>query len=74
MVDLAPLGLDEILLSLENGNWGSDQTKVIFRSALVMIAIILTGFVVNLRLFTLLGRGRRISCCGAIPAKERDSR
>ncbi|MDO8755000.1 MAG: hypothetical protein Q7J80_13970 [Anaerolineales bacterium] len=50
---LAPLGLDEILLSLRKRNWGSDQTKVIFRSALVMIAIILTGFVVNLRLFTL---------------------
>ncbi len=50
---LAPLGLDEILLSLRKRNWGNDQTKVIFRSALVMIAIILTGFVVNLRLFTL---------------------
>jgi hypothetical protein len=50
---LAPLGLDEILLSLEKRNWGNDQTKVIFRSALVMVAIILTAFVVNLRLFTL---------------------
>lgn len=50
---LAPLGLDEILLSLRKRRWGSDQTKVIFRSALVMIAIILTAFVVNLRLFDL---------------------
>ena len=50
---LAPLGLDEILLSLRKRNWGNDQTKVIFRSALVMVAIILTAFVVNLRLFTL---------------------
>jgi len=50
---LAPLGLDEILLSLRKRSWGNDQTKVIFRSALVLIAIILTGFVVNLRLFTL---------------------
>ncbi len=50
---LAPLGLDEILLGLRKRNWGNDQTKVIFRSALVMVAIILTVFVVNLRLFTL---------------------
>ena len=58
---LAPLGLDEILLSLRKRNWGSDQTKVIFRSALVMIAIILTAFVVDLRLFTLgWGEGEEI--------------
>lgn len=50
---LAPLGLDQILLSLRKRSWGSDQTRVIFRSALVMIAIILTVFVVQLRLFTL---------------------
>ncbi|MFN8381580.1 MAG: hypothetical protein U0V02_06555 [Anaerolineales bacterium] len=50
---LAPLGLDEILLSLRKRNWGNDQGKVIFRSALIMITIILTVFVVNLRLFTL---------------------
>ncbi len=50
---LAPLGLDEILLSLRKHNWGNDQTKVLFRSVLVMVAIILTAFVVNLRLFTL---------------------
>jgi hypothetical protein len=50
---LAPLGLDEILLSLRKRNWGNDQTKVLFRSVLVMIAIILTAFVVNMRLFTL---------------------
>ena len=50
---LVPLGLDGILLSLKKRNWGSDQTKVIFRSALVVIVIMLTAFVVNLRLFTL---------------------
>lgn len=50
---LAPLGLDEILLSLRKRNWGDDRTRVIFQSSLVMIAIILTVFVVNLRLFTL---------------------
>lgn len=48
---LAPLGLDEILLSLRKRNWGKDQTKVIFRSALVLTVIILTAFVVNIRLF-----------------------
>lgn len=63
---LAPLGLDEILLSLRKRNWGNDQTKVIFRSALVMVAIILTAFVVNLRLFTLgWGEGE-----GIYPAVE----
>jgi 4-amino-4-deoxy-L-arabinose transferase-like glycosyltransferase len=50
---LAPLGLDEILLRLRNRNWGDNKTVVIFRSALVMITIILTVFVVNMRLFTL---------------------
>jgi hypothetical protein len=50
---LAPLGLDEILASLRKRNWGNDQGKVIFRSALVMIAMILTVFVVYLRLFSL---------------------
>ncbi|MBE0672782.1 MAG: hypothetical protein IH588_19565 [Anaerolineales bacterium] len=50
---LAPLGLDEILRSLRKRNWGNDQTKVIFRSALVMVVMILTAFVVNLRLFAL---------------------
>lgn len=50
---LAPLGLDEILLTLRKRNWGNDQTRVIFRSALVIVAIILTAYVVNLRLFSL---------------------
>ena len=50
---LAPLGLDEILLTLRKRNWGDDRTRIIFQSSLVMIAIILTIFVVNLRLFTL---------------------
>jgi hypothetical protein len=50
---LAPLGLDGMLASLRKRNWGNDQTRVIFRSAFVMIAIILTLYVVYLRLFAL---------------------
>ncbi|MFN8412439.1 MAG: glycosyltransferase family 39 protein [Anaerolineales bacterium] len=50
---LAPLGLEAILASLRKRNWGNDQTKVIFRSALVMITMILTVFVVYLRIFSL---------------------
>lgn len=50
---LAPLGLDGILLSLRKRNWGSDQTKVLFRSVLVMIAVILTFYVAYLRMFAL---------------------
>jgi hypothetical protein len=48
---LAPLGLDAILSYLRRRNWGNDQTVLIFRSALVMIAAILTVFVVYLRVF-----------------------
>lgn len=50
---LAPLGLEKILEVLRRRNWGNDQTRVIFRSALVMISVILTGFVIYLRLFAL---------------------
>ncbi len=50
---LAPLGLEEILLSLRKRGWGNDQNRVVFRSALVMIAMILTAYVVYLRVFTL---------------------
>jgi hypothetical protein len=50
---LAPLGLDEILASLRKRNWGNDQTKFVFRSALVMVVIMLTAYVVYLRLFSL---------------------
>jgi hypothetical protein len=50
---LAPLGLEAIMAFLRKYNWGNDQGRVIFQSALVMIAIILTAFVVNLRLFDL---------------------
>ncbi|HRQ22122.1 MAG TPA: hypothetical protein PLF42_01735 [Anaerolineales bacterium] len=50
---LAPLGLDGILSSLGKKNWGNDQTKFIFRSAFVMIAIILTLYVSYLRVFSL---------------------
>ncbi|HNK63914.1 MAG TPA: hypothetical protein PLE14_07645, partial [Anaerolineales bacterium] len=51
---LAPLGLDGILSSLRSRkNWGDDRTPFVFRSALVMIVIILTFYVVHLRIFVL---------------------
>lgn len=50
---LAPLGLDAILLSLRKRNWGNDQTRFLFRSVLVMIAVILTVYVSYLRVFAL---------------------
>jgi hypothetical protein len=50
---LAPLGLDGMLASLRKRNWGDDQAKIIFRSALVMIAVILTFYVSYLRVFSL---------------------
>lgn len=65
---LAPLGLDGILSSLRKRNWGNDQTRVIFRSAFVMIAIILTVYVCYLRLFALgWGEGEEVN----YPAAER---
>ena len=50
---LAPLGLESILLSLRKRGIGNDQNRVIFRSALIMVAMILTVYVVYLRIFTL---------------------
>jgi hypothetical protein len=50
---LAPLGLDAVLMSLRKRNWGDEQAFVVFRSALVMSVMILTVFVVYLRLFSL---------------------
>jgi len=50
---LAPLGLEEILLSLRKRGIGNDQNRVVFRSALVMVAMILTFYVVYLRIFSL---------------------
>lgn len=50
---LAPLGLDAVLTSLRKRNWGDEQAFVVFRSALVMSVVILTVFVVYLRLFSL---------------------
>ena len=50
---LAPLGLESILLSLRKRQIGNDQNRVVFRSALVMVAMILTFYVVYLRVFTL---------------------
>ncbi len=50
---LAPLGLESILLSLRKRGIGNDQNRVVFRSALVMVAMILTVYVVYLRIFTL---------------------
>ncbi len=50
---LAPLGLESILLSLRKRGIGNDNNRVVFRSALIMVAMILTSYVVYLRLFTL---------------------
>jgi len=48
---LAPVGLDEFLLYLRKRNWGDEKAKVLFRAALVLIAVILTAFVAKIRLF-----------------------
>jgi hypothetical protein len=50
---LAPLGLESILLSLRKRGIGNDHNRVVFRSALIMVAVILTVYVVYLRIFTL---------------------
>ena len=50
---LAPLGLDGILDSLRKRGWGDERGRFVFRSSLVLIAIILTFYVVYLRLFAL---------------------
>jgi hypothetical protein len=50
---LAPLGLESILVSLRKRGIGNDNNRVVFRSALIMVAMILTVYVVYLRLFTL---------------------
>lgn len=50
---LAPLGLEKILELLRRRNWGNDQTRIVFQSAMVLMSVILTGFVVYLRLFAL---------------------
>ena len=50
---LAPLGLESILISLRNRGIGKDQNRLVFRSILVMVTIILTVYVVNFRLFVL---------------------
>lgn len=50
---LAPLGLESVLIFLRKRGWGNDHTRIIFRSALVMVAMIITVYVVYLRLFAL---------------------
>ncbi|HMZ06850.1 MAG TPA: hypothetical protein PK078_04465 [Anaerolineales bacterium] len=50
---VAPLGLDGILDSLRKRGWGDEQGRFIFRSALVLVTVILTFYVVYLRLFAL---------------------
>ncbi len=58
---LAPLGLESILLSLKKRGIGNDNNRVVFRSALIMVAMILTIYVVYLRLFSLgWGEGENI--------------
>jgi len=50
---LAPLGLDSLLDFLRRRGWGNDGTKIIFHSAMILIALMLTVYVVYLRLHTL---------------------
>ncbi len=50
---LAPLGLESILASLRKRGIGNDQNRLIFRSILVLITILLTVYVVNYKLFTI---------------------
>lgn len=50
---LAPLGLDSMLASLRKRGWGDERGRIIFTSSLVLITIILTFFVVYIRIFQL---------------------
>ena len=50
---LAPLGLESLLLEFKKNGFGSEKSRFIFRSMLVMVAVMLTVYVVNLRLFVL---------------------
>ncbi|MCA2001736.1 MAG: hypothetical protein LDL51_07725 [Chloroflexi bacterium] len=50
---LAPLGLESILNSLQKRGVGHSGNRFVFRSLLVMIAMILTFYVVYLRIFNL---------------------
>jgi hypothetical protein len=50
---IAPLGLETILDSLQKRGIGHSGNRFVFRSILIMIAMILTVYVVYLRIFTL---------------------
>jgi hypothetical protein len=50
---MAPLGLESVLGFLRKRGWGTERTPAVFRSAMVMIAVMLTAYVVWLRLFNL---------------------
>jgi hypothetical protein len=50
---LAPLGLESILASFQKRGLGHEGNRFVFRSILIMIAMILTVYVVYLRIFTL---------------------
>ncbi len=50
---LAPLGLESILNSLQKRGIGHSGNRFVFRSALIMVAMILTVFVVYYKLVTL---------------------
>jgi hypothetical protein len=50
---LAPLGLESILGSLQKRGIGHSGNRFVFRSALIMVAMILTVYVVYLRVFSL---------------------
>jgi hypothetical protein len=64
---LAPLGLESLLNALQKRGIGHEGNRFVFRSILIMIAMILTVFVVYLRIFTLgWGEGEDV----AYPAIE----
>jgi hypothetical protein len=50
---LAPLGLESILASLQKRGIGHSGNRFVFRSALIMVVMILTVYLVHHRIFTL---------------------
>lgn len=50
---LAPLGLESVIASARKRGWFDDHAQVVFRSVLLLVTIILTGYVAWLRIFSL---------------------
>ena len=50
---LAPLGLEVVVASARKRGWFTEQAQFLFRSVLVLVVILLTAFVVWLRIFSL---------------------